>query len=239
MFSSHNCANVPSLNAACCCDHLEEQAYGLQTWGTTYVAARFPGRKAGAPEASYWHVFASEDQTSVSIAAHGEVTGIGQTNFMLDAGGLVELAVGGSSGNPGDFLITADKPILVTQYMSSQDAGGAGTGDPAMAQAVPIEQFRSSYVVLVPPNWINDFLVVTKPATATVTVDGVDVDEAAFVTVGPQGDPTAWEVARLPAADGVHTLTGTEAFSVTVVGYDSYDSYAYPGGLDQQIINPQ
>jgi predicted methyltransferase len=25
---------------------------------------------------------------------------------------------------------------------------------------------------------------------------------------------------------------------VVVLGYDSYDSYAYPGGLDQKIINP-
>jgi hypothetical protein len=32
---------------------------------------------------------------------------------------------------------------------------------------------------------------------------------------------------------------GDEPFSVTVVGYDSSDSYAYPGGLDQKLINPQ
>jgi hypothetical protein len=28
-------------------------------------------------------------------------------------------------------------------------------------------------------------------------------------------------------------------FGVIVLGYDSYDSYAYPGGLDQKQINPQ
>ena len=239
VFSSHNCANVPSLNAACCCDHLEEQTYGLQTWGTEYVAARFPARKGGTPEPSYWHILASEDNTTIDIAANAAVTGIGPQNLVLDAGAYVEIAVGGTTQQPGDFVVTADKPISVVQYMSSQDAGGAGTGDPAMSQAVPVEQFRPNYVVLVPPNWINDFLVVTKPANTVVSLDGQPIPENLFVVIGDQNDPSPWVVARLPAADGVHTLDGAQDFGVTVVGYDSYDSYAYPGGLNQQIINPQ
>ncbi len=51
--------------------------------------------------------------------------------------------------------------------------------------------------------------------------------------------PTGYEVARIPASDGVHSLDGDQTFGVTVLGYDSYDSYAYPGGLDQKQINPQ
>jgi hypothetical protein len=239
VFSSHTCANVPSLNAACCCDHLEEQAYGLQTWGNDYVAARFPARNGGNPEPSYWHVFASEDDTTINIAANEAVVGIGQQNLMLDAGGFVEIAVDGSIAHPGDFFVSADKPISVVQYMSSQDAGQSGTGDPAMAQAVPVEQFRTNYVVLVPPNWINDFLVVTKRVGSTVEIDGVAIPEPMFVAVGPQANPTQWQVARVAASDGVHTLEGDQSFGVIVVGYDQYDSYAYPGGLNQQVINPQ
>ena len=239
VFSSHTCANVPSLQGGCCCDHLEEQVYGLQTWGNEYVAARFPPRNGNNPEPSYWHVFASEDATSVTIEANEAVIGIAQQNFMLDAGGFIEIAVDGTIAQPGDFFVGADKPISVIQYMSSQDAGQSGTGDPAMAQAVPVEQFRPNYVVLVPPNWINDFLVVTKPSGATVELDGNPIPEPMFVAVGPQNNPTEWQVARVAAADGVHTLESAQNFGVTVVGYDQYDSYAYPGGLNQQVINPQ
>ncbi|WAS97174.1 hypothetical protein [Nannocystis punicea] len=44
-----------------------------------------------------------------------------------------------------------------------------------------------------------------------------------------------WEVARVPADDGVHVLTGDQPFGVI----DEYDSYAYPGGLDQKQLDPQ
>jgi hypothetical protein len=106
-----------------------------------------------------------------------------------------------------------------------------------MVQAVPSEQFLEQYVVLVPDTWVNDFLVLTRRVGSTVEVDGVPVDTG-WVSVGSSVDPSQWEVNRYPVSDGVHVLTGNAAFGVIVVGYDSYDSYAYPGGLDQQIINP-
>lgn len=240
VFSTHWCANVPQQ--VCCCDHLEEQVYGLQKWGTSYVAARWPVRNSGGPEPSVWHLFAAEDNTQVHIDAHAEVTGIAMPDFTMSKGQLILLSVAGSEANPGDFLVTADKPIYLMQYLSSSQNTNAPTdkaGDPAMAQAVPVEQFRSDYVVLIPSNWIYDFIVVTKKAGSTVNLDGVAIPQASFVAVGPANMPTGYEVARVSASDGVHTLDGDQGFGVTVLGYDSYDSYAYPGGLDQKQINPQ
>ena len=42
----------------------------------------------------------------------------------------------------------------------------------------------------------------------------------------------------MPVPDGVHTLDGDMPFGVAVSGYDQYDSYSYPGGLGQAVINP-
>jgi hypothetical protein len=242
VFSTHWCGNIPIQT--CCCDHLEEQVYGLQKWGTTYVASRWPPRNAAQPENSYWHLFASEDNTKVHIDAHAEVIGIGMTDFTMAKGQLNLLSVKGSVANPGDFMITADKPIYLMQYLSSSGDTGVGqvdkAGDPAMAQAVPVEQFRSDYIILTPSNWLYDYLVITRKAGTTVNLDGQALPQNLFTKVGPANKPTEWEVGRVPnLADGVHSLDGDQPFGVLILGYDAYDSYAYPGGLDQKVINPQ
>ena len=102
-----------------------------------------------------------------------------------------------------------------------------------MVQAVPVDQFLDRYVVLVPNTWINDYFVLTKHTGATITIDGNPVTTP-WVTVGG----SSFEVTRTPVDDGVHVIEGDMNFGVIVIGYDSYDSYAYPGGLNLQVINP-
>lgn len=119
--------------------------------------------------------------------------------------------------------------------MISAEALGSSIGDPAMAQYVPVEQFLPRYVVLVPGTWVNDVFVLTRPAGATITIDGTPVDDSLFAPVGGG----TYEVARVPVADGVHVLDGgDQKFGVVVVGYDQHDSYAYIGGTGTGIINP-
>ena len=239
VFSAHICANVPGL-PTCCCDHLEEQLAGLQTWGKNYLAAHLPIRKtSGNPGPNQWHVVASENNTTVTFVANGQVTGLPAGPQVLSKGQALFLQVGGTQANPGDFLVAADKPIFVMQYMSSgqslQGVSAQNGGDPAMNQAVPVEQFLDNYVVLAPPNWVNDYFVITKAAGQTVSIDGNLVAQNEFTKVGSSN----WEVARVKTSDGVHKLSGSQPFGVTVVGFDSYDSYSYPGGLNQKIINPK
>jgi IgGFc binding protein/Putative metal-binding motif len=238
VFSAHCADNVP---VACCADHMEEQMFGLQTWGQTYVAARMPVRSTGTPEACYWHILASVDNTVVSFSANSAVTGLPGSPVTLQAGEELELVVSGTMANPGDFVITATDPIGVMSFLSSSsqtNVGAAQSGDPAMSQMVPVEQFLDSYVVLVPPNWIYDRVILIKPVGATVTLDGAPVAQGQFISIDDGVTPVEWEVARLSVTDGVHRLNADAPFGIVVVGFDSYDSYAYPGGLDQKIINP-
>ncbi len=161
--------------------------------------------------------------------------GIPNNSFLLNAGQVVEFYVGGTLAMPGDFEIEADKPIAVVNYMTGSDNPGAGIGDPAMVQLSPIEQFLPRYVVLVPGTWINDVAVIARPVGAQINLDGAAIDDALFIPVVDSG----FEVARVPVADEIHVFDGGQsAFSIIIVGYDAFDSYAYLGGTGTGIINP-
>ncbi len=229
VFTSNDCANVPASGSACCCEHLEEQVFGLQTWGTSYLAAQMPRRMG---EGAIWHITAQQDNTNVTFTPATGVTGL-PPSVVLNARQKVEYEVRGGS-TPGDFLVTSDKPIHVNQYTVGcyYIQEGYTTGDPDMVQAIPTEQYLMHYVVLVPGTWNLDFLVLIRKQGSTVLVD----NNAPAVTWNPVAG--GWETAVVSVSDGVHVLDGTEPFGVAVSGYDEFDSYSYPGGLNQTVINP-
>ncbi|PRQ07576.1 IgGFc-binding protein [Enhygromyxa salina] len=232
VFSGHECAFVPANLQAC--DHLEEQLAGVRSWGTHFIASRMPVRVPNLPEAAAWQVYASEGPTTITFSASPGVVGLPAPQIVLQAGQMLPFYVRGPSSNPGDFEIQADKPIAVLQYMTGGDAIG-GIGDPAMVQIAPIEQQLQRYVVLVPDTWINDVAVLTRSAGAAISLDNAPISNSLFVSVADSG----YEVARVPVSDGVHVLDGgDQPFSVVIVGYDQYDSYAYLGGTGTEIINP-
>ncbi len=237
VFAGHECALIPNPST-CCCDHMEEQVIGQQTWGQGYVAARIPHR--GPPvEACLWQIVAGSDPVNLTFTAHADVTGLpGPTQ--LQPGQVLEFQASGSTANPGDFEVSGDAAFLLTQYMlSSQQSAQYDQGDPAMVQAVPVDQYMDNYVILVPGTWNNDYLIITRPVGATVHVGPLDIDTwPDWSEVVPIGGG-AYEAVRLRIADGVQVLTGSDPFGVVVVGFDQHDSYAYPGGLDQEIINPE
>ena len=76
---------------------------------------------------------------------------------------------------------------------------------------------------------------IKQGADIIVNTDADNQYDASFIPVG-DGD---YEVARLLTPDGVHVVDGLgDPCSVTVVGFDSYDSYAYLGGVGTSVINP-
>ena len=214
------------------CDHMEEMLTGVRLWGLEFVASRMPIRQVNNPEQTFWMIYASEDGTTVNIDADPTVTGLPNGPVMLNKGDFVEYQVTGPVDNPGDFFVSADKPIAVMSFLIGISGGD---GDPAMMQMSPVEQYLPRYVLLVPGTWVNDYLVITRPAGAMVELDGVVIGDNEFIPVG-NGD---YEVARLLTPDGVHSVDGLGApVSASVVGFDSYDSYAYLGGVGTSVINP-
>ncbi len=233
VFTAHECANIPADVTAC--DHLEEQLSGVRLWGLDFAAARVPVRSAGTPETSLWQIHASEDNTTINISADPDVTGLPDTPAVIDRGETLEFYAGGTPEQPGDFMVHANKPIAVMNYMCGADnPPGTTVGDPAMVQLSPSEQLLPRYVVLVPNEWTTDVLVITRGAGTDIQLDGVTIDDGEFTDI----DDGEFEVARIVTTDGVHTLEADAGFSVMVVGYDEYDSYAYLGGSGTGKINP-
>lgn len=222
--------NDARLNT-CCADHLEQQLFPIDTWGRHYVAAKSYDRGL---ELDQWRILAAEDDTKVeTVPAVVDIP-------TLNAGEWYEF------GSRADFEIISDKPVMVGQFLASQDApnpnlreqiepGDAGTGDPAFILSVPVEQFRQDFVFLAPDKYAFDYVTVVAPVEAQVFFDEDPVPGEWTVI----GDASAWKVARFPIADGVHFIQSDEPCAITVYGYDQYVSYGYPGGLNLDVVDPE
>ena len=222
VFGGHKCTQVPIGIQAC--DRLEEAMPPIETLAKKYIVTP-PLIPTGGntPKGQMVRVIATEANTTIS---YDPPQGNAPT-MLANAGDYFEIP---STAN--DFEISADKRILVAQYMQGQDAGG-GSGDPAMALAVATEQYRSKYLVHAPTNYETNYINITAPMGAMVTLDGAAV--GGFVPIGATG----FGVARVKLnnnGDGNHELTGDQPFGVSVYGYGQYTSYWYPGGLDLKIL---
>ena len=145
-------------------------------------------------------------------------------------------------GSREHFEIISDKPVLVGQFLASEqapnpnlrdimEAGDAGTGDPAFILSVPEEQFREDYVFLAPDKYAFDYVSIVRPTGVDVFFDDLPV----AVEWERVGTGEEWEVARFAIGDGVHFVQAEEPVSVIVYGYDQYVSYGYPGGLNLAV----
>lgn len=218
------CATVPIPASAC--DHLEESMFPVASLGTRYVvnAPALTTMPDGKPEVI--RIVATEPGvTTVSY----DPPQPGAPTELAAPGDFVELAPTAAS-----FVITASAKVVVAQYMEGQSEGG-NAGDPAMTLAVPVEQYRSRYLFHAPTSYDTNYIDVTAPVGATVTLDG------APVALAPIGD-TGFALGRVfpldrgPGGDGNHSIEGSADIGITVYGYGSFTSYWYPGGLELETI---
>ena len=130
------------------------------------------------------------------------------------------------------FKVKADKKVLVVQYMTGY-GGDFNQADPAMVQAVNVEQFRSNYLFHSDVDWVGNVADIVAPAGASVMLDGSPVSD--FAPIGDTGFGAA-HVALSNAGDGNHRLTADAPVGLSVYGVQDYGSYWYPGGLDLEPI---
>ncbi len=234
VFAGHECANIPlkiskgKFQGTDFCDHIEQQLFPLDTWGTQYVADRFVPRSD--TQTDVWRIMSGANQTVIQTdPPQASVNGI-----TLNKGEYVEFE------SAENFFIVATGPISVGHYLKSsnyegfipdpecqQGEGQTGIGDPAFTLSTGTIQYRKDYNVLTPENYREHFLNFSYQSGTTISIDG----EAIELPDQPLG-LTTWNVHTVEVVPGVHRIEASSTVGVTAYGYDCDVSYAYPGGLN-------
>ena len=127
---------------------------------------------------------AAEDNTAVAISPAEGVSVDGpdlptSLNFNLNAGGSRRFFARGSLGasSPSDFLITANGPILLAQWLDCE---------PGLAWGIDTRLSATPLSFTLPLNFEHEVVVVKKAGTS-LTLDGRPLPEERFTLVSPQG----------------------------------------------------
>lgn len=219
----------------CCADHLEQQMFPLKTWGSSYIASKTMDRGLAK---DIYRIMAGDDNTRIVLVPPQP----GVTVPVLNAGEHFEFE------SASNFEVHAQngKPIMVGQFLAAQDApdpnvggvgttGDAGVGDPGFMLLIPVEQYRTDFVILTPAEYADNYINVTVPTGSLVEVDGEEIPPGFFTLIG-SGE---YSVYRQPVSPGTHTIRSDEPAGVIVYGWDQYVSYAYTGGLDLEEIRKE
>jgi len=221
VIGGHKCTNVPANVSAC--DHLEESMFPIETLAKEYVVVppvQVPNDKLD--KAQFVRIIASEANTTLVFNPDQPVA-----KNIANVGDFVQIPT-----STAKFVVTADKKILVSQYMIGQ-SGGFGTSDPAMIQAVNPQQWRKSYLIHAPTSWTANYIDFIAKDGAAVTLDGNPV--AGWVPIGATGYSVTH--AKLNnGGDGNHTVAADMGVGIAVSGVQNAGSYWYPGGLDLDVI---
>jgi hypothetical protein len=201
VFTGSEAADSPRFDTLatrqCCADHLEEQVFPEDSFGTHFVVVHTPSRSALVDaagwdvavinaEPEFFRILASRADTVVTTNLPPP-----QDRFMLGRGQSVFVE------SPRDFLVKSSGPIALLQVPGSQFVTGIPStlpngnrppgGDPSLIWLPPIEQWRDRYLFLVPNKYAFDTLLIAAPATARLLYDGLPIDMVATCDHDPIG----------------------------------------------------
>ncbi|HEY4118239.1 MAG TPA: IgGFc-binding protein [Byssovorax sp.] len=226
------CVNIPAADSAC--DHIEESVLPAETLGQHYFVSRVAAPNLNEPPQPVWvKIYGNVDGTNLTYPAGVTPPSAPTTISAGQVVDLGEVAV--------DFEIQGDHEFAIATFTLAASDVDPHTrapkqkGDPAQSIAIAVEQYRDKYIFLAPTDYPVNFVDVIEPMNAVVTLDGSGAPTP--TQIGSSG----YGINHLVLGDvagGAHVLTSNVAVGIQVVGYGSYTSYAYPGGLNLKQIAP-
>ena len=210
VFGSTDCVTIPDPTCGAC-DQVVEQMFPYYSWGKNYITVPLAGRDASG---DIFRIVSSDDRNEILIN--------GSLAATINAGDYYETNLAISSS------IITSKAALVAQFAKGQNCSGNIIGDPLMMLIPPREQFLKTYTICTlegfASHWVN--IVAPDYAVNSIYQDGILIPGAAFTQVGT----TSYYEAQLPVSTGSHTYNSLHPFGIFVYGWNSQNSYGYPGG---------
>jgi hypothetical protein len=245
VWAGSSCMYIPNDCAAC--DGAHQQLPPVPSLGHEYVAARYRNRIAGPDEAPPWRIVGAVDGTTLTYDP-APPAGAPAT---IDSGQLAQFDAA------GPFVVRSqdDKhPFYISGHMTG---GGScisaseptyGTGDPETVNVVPPQLYLKKYIFMTDPTLSNTNLVVVRTKASDGTFKDVSLDCAGTLSGwSPIGSGGQYELSRVDlvvakqgvngCGNGLHEMHSDAPFGLTVWGWDSVISYAYPAGQSVQPIN--
>jgi IgGFc binding protein len=224
-------------------DHFEVQLFPTAAWGTSYECEKYTPRSP--IDVDRWRIVAGVAGTTVTLSDPTIAT-----IPTLAAGQVFEFATA------ENFDLTASEPVLVAHYLQAWGTlagsqynpatfpnpttnpcpyAGSSTdaeclGDASMTLAIPTAQYLSDYTFYTPSSYAYDYVDVIAPIGDSVVLDGTAIPALTPIGAGVYG------LAQIPIMSGIHTMSGSQPFGVSLYGYDYAISYSCVGGLDLKHI---
>jgi gliding motility-associated-like protein len=218
VFSGAGCANVPGDCGPC--DHLFEQNFPIELWGTEYFITPFVFEVdpyQGVLESNYtYRILAQQNGTIVSVD--------GAVVATLNAGEYHEIQY-----DPSAHCVQGNHEIAVIQYMESLSCGG--NGDPSMivlddaTKKIDNVTFSTVQSTVINRHYLN--VIVENEDVGSVTLDGVVISPTLFHSFSACSSHK-WAGFEITA--GSHTLDAPDGVTAYVYGNGFSESYAYSVG---------
>jgi len=202
-------------------DNLYQQLYPLSSWGKKFVTVSSYARPN-----NYYRIYRSKATANVYL-----------NGALIPAASFTNEYYQFFTGFPN--LITADEPISVAQYFTTQGCpGNPQPYDPEMILLSPVEQNISKVTLVNTPLTVtgthqHHIHVVMKAAGTALnsfTFDGNPVPVASWVQ-HPQ-DASYYYLYLNNVTVGNHTLLCDSGFNAVAYGYGNAETYGYNAGAN-------
>ncbi|CAC5396442.1 unnamed protein product [Mytilus coruscus] len=227
-FSGHELGN-PEISSQTSVDMVYEMLVPTIYWSTYYIAISNPVFDSG--EGELIRVFTSGDNTNIMINTSGTLdqisigTKASYHQFHLP---LSEAAV-----------ITANKPVLVSQITASKQIAGSYTGDARLVLPSPVNAWLSEYSFNTPgENMYNGLVLLTDSnSLINITLNEKSLNSS---ILWKKIEGTNFIYTSIQLSEGVHTLTCISAASKCwgyVYGIHSLEEYGTSIGRSFSQVN--
>ncbi|MFT6245673.1 MAG: gliding motility-associated-like protein [Crocinitomicaceae bacterium] len=209
VYGGAQCSNVPTNCSTC--DHMYDQLFPIETWGTEYYIAPFQST------GSYtYRILARDNGTQVSIN--------GGAPFNMTSGQVLEY-----NNISTAQQVVSNSPIQVIQHM--QGDACSLSGDPAMLilnandQKINEVTFSTVSSLIITTHFLN--VVVETADIGTVLLDNIPIPVGSFSQF-PSNPINAY--AQVAVTQGSHNIYAANGFTAYSYGMGNAESYAYSVG---------